>query len=265
MMTLTYPQKIHSRSAFSLAELLVVIGVIVVLLSLALPAMSGARKSARALGGLANVRTCATALFGYAGDWRDLPPVYAPPSWPEPGTWVFDFQTQKRPWFDHGEAANLGLTEYAGSHLAFRAPNNQQVEPRKIVTHRGVQISHADYTLTNTAYAEPDFFSWDRHEGPRQFRPMPLSRVRFPYAKGAFGTSKDYAPGGVFVGYTRAPGVRSGVAFFDGSALDFELNSTPQGFFNYYAGWRVAPGVDPRSMRLAGIWDTLDGFDGRDR
>ncbi len=63
----------HTRrkfSAFTLVELLVVIGIIAVLIAVLLPALSAARSQAKAVTCLANVKQLATALQMYANDYK---------------------------------------------------------------------------------------------------------------------------------------------------------------------------------------------------
>jgi prepilin-type N-terminal cleavage/methylation domain-containing protein len=94
------------RRAFSLIELLVVIGVIGILISLLLPALAGARSAARQTQSLANLRTVGQSFQIYADQNKSYPfrargvrPEGAPPMlgggsdllmtawWPE-GAWI---------------------------------------------------------------------------------------------------------------------------------------------------------------------------------
>lgn len=63
--------------AFTIVELLVVISVIAVLMSLLLPALAGARDSARTTRCLANVRSTAQALMMYADDFKERLPHWS--------------------------------------------------------------------------------------------------------------------------------------------------------------------------------------------
>ncbi len=60
-----------AQHGFTLIELLVVIAIIGLLISILLPALGGARSSARSMKCLVNLRTLGTALTEYAHDHRD--------------------------------------------------------------------------------------------------------------------------------------------------------------------------------------------------
>lgn len=63
------------RKAFTLVELLVVIGIIAVLIAILLPALSAARKSAQSLACEANLRTLGQALIMHANEHKGYMPL----------------------------------------------------------------------------------------------------------------------------------------------------------------------------------------------
>jgi prepilin-type N-terminal cleavage/methylation domain-containing protein/prepilin-type processing-associated H-X9-DG protein len=67
----------RARRAFSLIELLVVIGIIGLLLGLLLPAMARAREQAKTLVCLSNLRQIGQAIYSYASDNRGLLPAWS--------------------------------------------------------------------------------------------------------------------------------------------------------------------------------------------
>jgi prepilin-type N-terminal cleavage/methylation domain-containing protein len=62
------------RAAFTLVELLVVIGIIAVLISLLLPALGKAQRHARQVVCMSNERQLIQAVIMYAGDWKGVFP-----------------------------------------------------------------------------------------------------------------------------------------------------------------------------------------------
>jgi prepilin-type N-terminal cleavage/methylation domain-containing protein len=72
---------VNNRKAFTLVELLVVIGIIAVLAGILLPAVNHMRRSAQIIGQKADFQTIASALESYKADFGDYPRNAQLPTW----------------------------------------------------------------------------------------------------------------------------------------------------------------------------------------
>ena len=77
----TYSHTASRNRAFTLVELLVVIGIIAVLVGILLPALSKARRAAQTASCLANLHTIGHGYFMYAGANKDFLPYAISPSY----------------------------------------------------------------------------------------------------------------------------------------------------------------------------------------
>jgi len=93
-----------ARHAFTLVELLVVIGIIALLISILLPALNKARRSANAVQCASNMKQIATAMIAYINANRGVHPPCLVPStsagdvtnpWPDGFFWAAELLHQK--------------------------------------------------------------------------------------------------------------------------------------------------------------------------
>jgi hypothetical protein len=172
----------NTRTAFTVAELLVSIGVIMVLMSLLVPRLSASRLGAVRTKSLSSVRQLAILTQQYANDSKELPPVIFRPELARyrTGPWQTHEIRGERiggAWFNNGDYYHLLLGEDAQS-VAF-APDR----PAHLRTGAGFR-QNADFRIADCYYATPEY--WDRwtQRGPEQFGAQSLSLVRFPSQKG---------------------------------------------------------------------------------
>jgi prepilin-type processing-associated H-X9-DG protein len=135
-----------ARRAFTLVELLVVIGCIVLLIGLLLPVLARAREQSRRTACLSNVRSIGQAMYLYANAFRnrlpnDNPPLDVPPN---PGSQVLVY-------FAKETIRSVGV---------FWCPGDNDSPPRDIVT--------GDYLVPDSARVSYDYFSvwWPGEQPP---------------------------------------------------------------------------------------------------
>jgi prepilin-type processing-associated H-X9-DG protein len=145
------PQQLRVRQralAFTLVELLVVIGIITILIGLLLPTLSRARESANKTKCLANLRTLGQAMVMYANQSKGWLPNMNPASTVnDPAATTEVLVALNR---DHIRAA-----------ATFHCPSDSDPVPAKIET--------ADYDAPNSARTSYEFYSvwWMPEFGPK--------------------------------------------------------------------------------------------------
>src|SRR5215204_4286094 len=129
------------NAAFTLVELLVVIGIIVILIAILLPALSRAREQANRAACASNLRQITIGIRMYADAHRDVLPNANPSGG------------------DGNDDLGLVLVSLANQYVknaaVFHCPSDQTPMPK--------QIYSSDYDVEDSARMSYDFFSlwWD--------------------------------------------------------------------------------------------------------
>jgi prepilin-type N-terminal cleavage/methylation domain-containing protein/prepilin-type processing-associated H-X9-DG protein len=155
---MTFRGKTSGTCAFTLVELLVVIGIIGVLIGILLPVFANAREQAKRTQCLSNLRSIGSAMLMYANQHKDRLPNTNPPQTPSD--------------YDAVNAVLVALNrDFVKSPAVFHCPSDDDDVPRAIDT--------ADYSLPNSARVSYEFYSifWEPEFGPKltQIRSAPLA------------------------------------------------------------------------------------------
>src|SRR5438045_2459970 len=111
----------RNSTAFTLVELLVVIGIIAVLIAFLLPTLSRAREQSNRTSCLANLRTIGQAMVLYANTFKDRLPNS------NPANTAYDY-----------DSINFVLVSFARDHVraagSFHCPSDRDPAPQRIET-----------------------------------------------------------------------------------------------------------------------------------
>lgn len=172
-------RRIHVQRGFTLVELLVSIGVIAVLLAILLPAIGGARRSAKESRHLSNTRQLLVALSTYASDYKDRFPAVLhgagedtdPLGNPLPQTTI-------------APQSYLVRNSLQWTDPLYRSGHDLPVEGSFGPPDELNPVRRTHYLLTGAAFAEPALFVDDPQVVPALLRVQVVTRTRHPAGKG---------------------------------------------------------------------------------
>ncbi|QOJ00245.1 MAG: type II secretion system protein [Phycisphaeraceae bacterium] len=261
----------HARSrvsavrarGFTLVELLISLGLIAVLLSLMLPALSGSKTRALATSSLGRIREMARGVQLYADDHKEFPPTFGAPGGDDPIMMSFDFGPARAEWFSHSALYSFAVIPYLGTWRVAVPPGAP--EPEKFWEHGGTLVTDSAYRLSWTLYARPEFFDSDTTAGKSQHGTQRLSAVLFPSDKGLMHQYMIYHRpefGPTFA--CCIVDIPTPVAFADHSVSEHILRRMIPGVFIPSVNTTL-PITDIRTLDGAPIDQTRHGVRGRDR
>lgn len=222
------------RRAFTLIELIVVIGVLGLILSIFLPSLGEVQHRARRAVAASNLRTHGVQFAAYANDYREQFPIYTNPKEPYSTIRYKDqFFLPEVPYFSGAKLWAVAVADYYGEsvfHSSFLSP-----------VRRGSNDLMCAAWYSHSFLAGPDFWYYEQRVGPQQWRSVRVSEVRYPSQKAVLiewawdrrrGLESRTLPGlvGVADGSVKSipvadllPGYSAGDGHFPGGFYDFSV------------------------------------------
>jgi prepilin-type N-terminal cleavage/methylation domain-containing protein len=281
------------RRAFTLIELLVVIAIISLLISLFLPALAGARRTARATVGFGNLRSLSQIMASYANDHHEAFLNPFRPVWPQTGeymgmTWTmaaalnnpaqrWDFYSTCPPMVTEGFGGvwYSYLAEYRNGKRA-DAEQISPADPEMSVYYAnatGEQSVREGETLMPTSFlyspvfwCKPERFYFLCREDmtPELIQTQTLASVLHPAAKVLLYERADFASGRVPLSLM-SQGAKIHVATVDGSCDTVDMGGLNAGTTTHTDLIATAvcdcPPLPPIPQTF---WATFRGVQGRD-
>lgn len=243
----------RTRPGFTILELLLVISIIVVLISLALPSLRSMRERSELVTLHARVAGHIAAFSSYTADFQDQWPFVTDPN----ATYTV-INTNVPPY----RSALDFWDPYHNWHIALAEPLYRRAWTDKIFRARDrdgpamVRIWYSSAFL-----ADPAFFTPDQRTGREQWRSTRLAEVRFRDKKVLFSCPWDHT---IFRHPTNEPFLHRTFpfGFVDGAVLEIPWRTMRGGYPGGTDRW--TPGGGNTSPSFPGT-STLGGVRGRDR
>lgn len=186
----------RTSSGFSLIELLIAIGIIGILISIMLPALSKMRLAAKQTQGMANMRSVAASFAQYAGQYQMYPfiqpgtpiqgahgTIQVPEGmigsqWIRPGAILITSDPFEMEWMWAAAMAKFSDVEtnyptWVSPGLPTRLPDAEDIEPKEQISVR----------LSNSFVARPELFAPGAKEDPKMIAPVRAEDVLSPSSK----------------------------------------------------------------------------------
>ncbi|MEM0927509.1 MAG: hypothetical protein AAGJ83_15795 [Planctomycetota bacterium] len=228
---------VMTRRAFSIIELVVIIGIIMILIGLLLPVASDARNQGLSTISLSNANQLSTMIATYTTEYDDVFPVADDRFW-------FEVRAPGEPWSD--ELATGRSWQWALIDAGF-------ISAEQVVDPAHLNAINFDLSMTLSYPAQLMMPEALEHPADRVTAPVRVDQVVFPASKGSLSeilVEDDPAPLFWCCTYLDPPGA---VTFLDGSAEA--------------VAWHQL--LDPEQAPLFGIGipvrSTWKGVRGRDR
>ena len=253
------------RSAFSLPELLIVIGIIGVLIAMSFPVLGKTKQSAWEVVSLSNIRQIGMALQQYASSNKESVPVLYRPELgfdDEDPPFMYETQWGNVPgwWFLQTGLYQLALDEPLPAEIVF-APAH--AEPATEWEH----LFQPSYFISESFYADRAYWNRFTQEGPSQWAGQRFDLVAFPSAKGLMvQTSRpdlQTQTGGPSIACCSDDLPPTAVLWSDLSAQTLVVGSLIPGEPNFYH--HGGSGFGSYLNDGSPIMNTKDGIFGRDR
>lgn len=175
----------HRRSAFTLVELLVVIGIIALLISILLPSLARARRAANAVACSSNMRQATMAILMYANDHKNqVPPGYVnlpndPPN--SYNGWVIGWDELIYPYLGGRDLAPYGAF-YNQDVWTLRCPEDTEI---RVVSWLSTNARRKSFALVRNA-------DWNTYSTGLVGRGMCMSTSLSTVANGSAPTNANF-------------------------------------------------------------------------